>query len=93
MPVQDGFSALDDLHFHLIVFGGAAGHGTVASLGDRVRVHAARAPAGFAQPSFHLVRPDGHIGLCGTVPDEHAIRDYLRDRPHLADPTQGSPSQ
>ena len=44
-------------------------------MGAQVRVHAIAADpandaelkrAGIPQPSFYLVRPDGHVGLCGA---------------------------
>ena len=38
------------------------------------------ARAGIPQPSFYLVRPDGHIGLCGVRVDFAAIRRYLAER-------------
>jgi hypothetical protein len=36
------------------------------------------------QPSFYLIRPDGHVGLCGTRADAAAIRRYLADDIGLA---------
>ena len=38
------------------------------------------ARAQISQPSFYLVRPDGHVGLCGPGFDAAAIRRYLADR-------------
>lgn len=26
--------------------------------------------------AFYLLRPDGHVGLCGTRPDSAAVSDY-----------------
>ena len=33
-----------------------------------------------SQPSFYLLRPDGHVGLCGPGFDAAAIRQYLAER-------------
>jgi hypothetical protein len=88
-PVEDVFGKLDDTGVNLIVIGQP-----VASAGglDRegsLRIHtvaadpandAELAPAGIPQPSFYLVRPEGHVGLCGVRVDSAAIRRYLCER-------------
>ena len=38
------------------------------------------ARANIGQPSFYLLRPDGHVGLCGPGFDAAAIRQYLAER-------------
>jgi hypothetical protein len=38
------------------------------------------ARANISQPSFYLLRPDGHVGLCGPGFDAAAIRQYLVER-------------
>jgi 2-polyprenyl-6-methoxyphenol hydroxylase-like FAD-dependent oxidoreductase len=86
-PAQDLFQALDDTCFNLLVFGE---HRATADLGgafgDLVRVHqvpaspsndAALAHAAVPQPSFYLLRPDGHVGLCGSQLEAGAINRYL----------------
>jgi hypothetical protein len=35
------------------------------------------------QPSFSIVRPDGHIGLCGTRADAGVLAGYAAGRLHL----------
>ena len=83
-PVEDLFRKLDDLRFHLLVAGQPA---PVA--GDLVQVHAipsdaandaelarARIPA----TSFYLLRPDGHIGLCGVRFDAGLLEQYFSAR-------------
>ena len=35
------------------------------------------------QPSFYLLRPDGHVGLCGAQLDVDAVKRYLAERVHL----------
>jgi hypothetical protein len=78
------YRRLDDLHFNLIVTGQAAP--TVS--GDLVRVHAATANAanatelarvGIAGPAYYLLRPDGHVGLAGTLFDASVMSRYLAD--------------
>jgi len=82
--VEDLYRRLDDLHFNLIVTGQAAP--TVS--GDLVRVHAATANAanatelarvGIAGPAYYLLRPDGHVGLAGTLFDASVMSRYLAD--------------
>ena len=36
------------------------------------------------QPSFYLLRPDGHVGLCGTRLEPGAVTRYLSERLHFA---------
>ena len=38
------------------------------------------ARAGISQPSFYLLRPDGHVGLCGLEFDAEAVAGYLAQR-------------
>ena len=60
--------------------------------GDLVRIHevpddpandAALARAGIPKPAFYLVRPDGHVGLCGARVDAAAIARHLAERVRL----------
>src|SRR5205823_3076391 len=71
---EDFFHALDDTRFNLIVVGQPAPTETFG-LGDLLRVHAIPddphndaelARVSIPKPSFYLLRPDGHIGLCGS---------------------------
>ncbi len=84
--VEDTFRAFDDLHFHLVALGQPAPNSTDLGYGDIVRTwtipsdpdnDAELARVGIPQPSFYLIRPDGHVGLCGKVVDLPAIRQYL----------------
>jgi 2-polyprenyl-6-methoxyphenol hydroxylase-like FAD-dependent oxidoreductase len=91
-PVEDLFQALDDQSFNLLVFDNAlADTGALGS--DLVRVH--DIPSTLENDpelvrvkvpgrSFYLLRPDGHVGLCGTNFDAAAIRRYLAETVHLA---------
>jgi 2-polyprenyl-6-methoxyphenol hydroxylase-like FAD-dependent oxidoreductase len=90
-PVEDTFQAFEDCHFNLIAFG----QSVPADLGFRDIVRtwsipgnpendAELARAGVPQPSFYLIRPDGHVGLCGKMADASAISRYLADTIGLA---------
>ena len=55
----------------------------------KVQVYAdaeALARAGIPQPSFFLLRPDGHVGLAGTRLDADGIRRYLAERAMYREP-------
>ena len=91
-PVEDLFQKFDDLGFDLVVAGQSLPAGAGA-LGPLVRVHeipadpandAELARAGIPQPSFYLLRPDGHVGLCGDRLDVDAVRRYLDETLRLA---------
>jgi 2-polyprenyl-6-methoxyphenol hydroxylase-like FAD-dependent oxidoreductase len=86
---QDTFDAFDDLHFHLVVFGQDAPAGAGSSLGDLLRVHRVpdaavnqqeAAHAHIPLPSYYLLRPDGHVGVCGATLTAAAIDDYAAQR-------------
>lgn len=85
--VVDLFRTLDDLRFHLLVFGAASERAPV-EIGDLLRIHvvpaeptndAELARAGIPRPSFYLLRPDGYIGLCGPRLDSGAVTSYVRE--------------
>jgi 2-polyprenyl-6-methoxyphenol hydroxylase-like FAD-dependent oxidoreductase len=85
-PDEDLFDALDDLYFHLLVFGQGVPDELAATVGDPLRLHVVPddttndkrlAAKSIPKPSFYLVRPDGHIALAGAVPDVGEITDYL----------------
>lgn len=91
-PVEDVFARLDDMRFNLLLFGQPAP--ADLPLGDdRLRAHVIPveganasecARVGVPSPAFHLVRPDGYVGLCGTRLDPAALRRYLDERLRLA---------
>jgi hypothetical protein len=90
-PVEDVFEKLDDTQFNLIVIGQPPPTGL--DLGGLLRTHvvpvdpvnhAALARAQIPEPSFYLVRPDGHVGLCGVRWDAAAVRRYVSESVHLA---------
>jgi hypothetical protein len=86
---EDLFQTLDDTRFHLLVFGQPAPPELTAKLDDLLEVHAIPidpvngaelARARIPQPSFYLLRPDGHVGLCGReLPADGVVR-YLHTR-------------
>ena len=91
-PVEDLFQIVDDREFSLIVFGQPAPVEGSLDLPSWLRIHvvpadpfnaAALARAQIAQPSFYLVRPDGHVGLCGTRLETPAVARYVSECLHL----------
>jgi 2-polyprenyl-6-methoxyphenol hydroxylase-like FAD-dependent oxidoreductase len=91
--IQGLFRQLDDTEFNLLLIGQPpVSAGALGELEEFVRVHAIPAdPANEAelarakvpQPSFYLLRPDGHAGLCGARIDVAAIKRYLAEQAHL----------
>jgi 2-polyprenyl-6-methoxyphenol hydroxylase-like FAD-dependent oxidoreductase len=86
-PATDLFELLDDTRFNLLVIGQPT---PSEPLGDLVRIHIADAGnshelsrAKIPRPSYYLLRPDGHIGLCGTAFDLARVKRYLTDRLRL----------
>jgi 2-polyprenyl-6-methoxyphenol hydroxylase-like FAD-dependent oxidoreductase len=87
-PVDDTFQAFEDRCFNLVAFGQTAPASADLAFGDIIRTwsvpadphnDAELARVGIAQPSFYLIRPDGHVGLCGKTADASAISRYLAD--------------
>ena len=87
--VEDLFQKLDDTQFSLIVIGQPAPPEGALDLGDLFRIYVIPvdpindvelARKQIPQPSFYLVRPDGHIGLCGARLEAAAVKRYLSER-------------
>jgi 2-polyprenyl-6-methoxyphenol hydroxylase-like FAD-dependent oxidoreductase len=87
--VEDLFQKVDDLRFNLIVFGQPPPLQSALDLGELLRTHVIPADAAndmelarahIPQPSFYLVRPDGHVGLCGVRLEAATIRRYVNER-------------
>jgi 2-polyprenyl-6-methoxyphenol hydroxylase-like FAD-dependent oxidoreductase len=87
-PVEDLYEKLDDARWTLIVIGQAAPVETTRGFEDLVCIHsvvtdpandAELTRARIAKPSFYLVRPDGHIGLCGGRLGASDVSDYLSE--------------
>jgi hypothetical protein len=84
---QDLFDALDDRCFNLLVFGTQEHKADVAADSDLVRVHmipadpfntAELARVHIPEPSRYLLRPDGHVGLCGPRLENIRLRGWTR---------------
>ena len=82
--VEDSFKKLDDLHFHLLVFGQhAAGKHDLFQLHtipddphNAEELDRAEIPA----TSYFLLRPDGHIALCGARLEAGVVQRYFKER-------------
>src|SRR2546428_1937173 len=88
-PVEDLFQRLDDTLLNLIVIGQPSPPEQALGLGGLLRIHvipvdpvndAELARAQIPQPSFYLVRPDGHVGLCGARLEAGAVAGYASQR-------------
>jgi 2-polyprenyl-6-methoxyphenol hydroxylase-like FAD-dependent oxidoreductase len=90
---EDLFQKLDDTCFNLLAFGELPIPPELRDeVGDLLQVHvvprhpdndAELARAGVPQPSFYLLRPDGHVGLCGAGLEPAAVGRYLSEQVHL----------
>ena len=90
--VEDLYQALDDTRFNLIVVGQPPPSDGDLPFSDLLRVHAIPnerandaelARAGIVGPAYYLLRPDCHIGLCGSRADAPAIARYASERLRL----------
>ena len=93
--IEDLFETLDDTRFNLIMIGQAAPSEQTLGLGDLLRVYtvaddrvndAELLRARIPRPSFYLLRPDGHVGLCGTRLPPGALSRYLAERLRIRSP-------
>jgi 2-polyprenyl-6-methoxyphenol hydroxylase-like FAD-dependent oxidoreductase len=91
-PVEDLFQRLDDVRLHLLVFGQAL-PADALRFGDLLCVAVIPADAAndaelsraqIPRPSFYLLRPDGHVGLCGVRVGAAALSRYAAERLRLA---------
>jgi 2-polyprenyl-6-methoxyphenol hydroxylase-like FAD-dependent oxidoreductase len=91
-PVEDGFAKIDDTQFNLMVFGQPPPPAGTPEFGDLLRIHVIPADpvnevelgrAQIPRPSFYLLRPDGHVGLCGARLEAAAVKRYFSERVRL----------
>jgi 2-polyprenyl-6-methoxyphenol hydroxylase-like FAD-dependent oxidoreductase len=85
---EDVFARLDDTRFNLLLIGQESAAVDIPETNEVVRVHLIPAiPANateFARvhipvPAFYLLRPDGHVGLCGSRWDSRATEKYAEE--------------
>jgi hypothetical protein len=83
---EDLYRKLDDTRFTLIVVGQPAAPAGMAGLEDLLRIlvipsdpanERELARVQIPRTAFYLLRPDGHIGLCGIQLDAAAVTRYL----------------
>jgi hypothetical protein len=88
-PAEDLFEKLDDTRLTLLVVGQPPPPDGAPDLGDLLRIHSIPADpvndvelarARIPRPSFYLLRPDGHVGLCGVRLEAGAVARYVSDR-------------
>jgi hypothetical protein len=85
-PREDLFQRLDDTRFNLLIIGQPRPSAASLQFGDMLQVHeissdtendSSLSDASIPSPSYYLLRPDGHIGLAGTLFQEADLRQWL----------------
>ena len=85
-PVEDLFQKIDDTRYNLIVIGQPAPSTEAAELDGLLTTHVIPDDAHNMQElarvrisgsAFYLLRPDGHVGLCGVRLDASTVTRYL----------------
>ena len=91
---QDLFEKLADTQFNLLLMAQSVPPAGAVDFGDLLHTHpipdtdendAELQRVRIAGPAFYLLRPDGHVGLCGSRLDANAVSRYLAERVHLHD--------
>lgn len=89
LAASDLYQLMDDTRFKLLLIGQALPAASVHDSELQVLVIPSDTNAselariGVDKASFYLLRPDGHVGLCGAAFDAHAVSRYLAERAHL----------
>jgi hypothetical protein len=89
-PVEDLFERFDDTRWTLLLIGqdAPAVDALPAEAMEVIAVPQVSAnetvltDAKIEPPSYYLLRPDGHVGLCGGVFDADAMRRYFAEQMH-----------
>jgi 2-polyprenyl-6-methoxyphenol hydroxylase-like FAD-dependent oxidoreductase len=85
---KDLFAMLDDTRFNLLLIGHESAAVNIPETDGLVRVHLIPSiPANVSElgrvhiptPAFYLLRPDGHVGLCGSRWDSRAAEKYAAE--------------
>ena len=86
--IEDLFEILDDTRFALIVIAQPSPSREALALGDLLQIHTIPADpvndvelarAQIPRPSFYLLRPDGHVGICGARMETARVARYLSE--------------
>jgi 2-polyprenyl-6-methoxyphenol hydroxylase-like FAD-dependent oxidoreductase len=86
--IEDLFEIVDDTRFAVIVIGQPSPPRGALAFGDLLQIHvipadpvndAELARAQIPRPSFYLLRPDGHVGLCGARLEAAPVARYLSE--------------
>jgi 2-polyprenyl-6-methoxyphenol hydroxylase-like FAD-dependent oxidoreductase len=86
--IEDLFEILDDTRLALIVIGQPSPPREALKLGDLLQIHTIPADpvndvelarAQIPRPSFYLLRPDGHVGLCGARLEAARVARYVSE--------------
>jgi 2-polyprenyl-6-methoxyphenol hydroxylase-like FAD-dependent oxidoreductase len=87
-PAEALLDMLDDKRFSLIAVDQPAPSREALGLGDLVEIHCIGADpvndvelarAKIPRPSFYLLRPDGHVGLCGVRLEAARVARYVAE--------------
>ena len=84
--VEDLFQLLDDKRFNLILIDQPSATSGTLGLDHLINTYeissefengAELARKNIPHPSFYLLRPDGHIGLCGPLWESASVKSYI----------------
>ncbi len=88
-PTEDLFARFDDTRFNLVLIGQPSPPDGPSDRNDLILTHRVSddpvndrdlSRARIQNPSFYLLRPDGHVGLAGTRLEAAALTRYLTER-------------
>jgi 2-polyprenyl-6-methoxyphenol hydroxylase-like FAD-dependent oxidoreductase len=91
-PTEDLFARFDDTRFNLVLIGQSSPPDGPSDRNELILTHRVSddpvndrdlGRARIQNPSFYLLRPDGHVGLAGTRLEAAALTRYLAERVEL----------